>query len=155
MLNGLLIFAAGIGLIFVLIESGSLSLFFNEAELAVVREGAWWSIFLLFAAMMHEYGGNIWLGKQDFRRYNLNVLIRPVIYLILLLIVFGAAFSILMYFFYVVPYQQATGEPAIGEILMSAGVGLSLVVTGVLAWWGTSRSYGLPANNNAYGLSED
>jgi hypothetical protein len=61
-----------------------------------------------------------------------------------LLIVFGAAFSVLLYFFYVVPYQQATGQPATGEILMSAGIGLSLVVTGVLAWWGTARSYRLP-----------
>ena len=61
-----------------------------------------------------------------------------------LLIVFGAAFSVLLYLFYVVPYQQATGQPATGEILMSAGIGLSLVVTGVLAWWGTARSYRLP-----------
>jgi sodium/pantothenate symporter len=61
-----------------------------------------------------------------------------------LLIVFGAAFSVLLYLFYVVPYQQATGQPARGEILMSAGIGLSLVFTGVLAWWGTARSYRLP-----------
>jgi sodium/pantothenate symporter len=61
-----------------------------------------------------------------------------------LLIVFGAAFSVLLYLFYVVPYQQATGQPATGEILMSAGIGLSLVFTGVLAWWGTARSYRLP-----------
>jgi uncharacterized membrane protein YGL010W len=61
-----------------------------------------------------------------------------------LLIVFGIVFSVLLYLFYVVPYQQATGEPATGEILMSVGVGLSLVVTGVLAWWGTARSYRLP-----------
>ena len=72
-----------------------------------------------------------------------------------LLIVFGAAFSVLLYFFYVVPYQQATGEPAMGEFLMSAGVGLSLVVTGVLAWWGTTRSYRLPATHNAYAVPED
>ena len=72
-----------------------------------------------------------------------------------ILIVFGAGFSVLMYLFYVEPYQQATGEPATGEILMSAGVGLSLVVTGILAWWGTARCYRLPAVRNAYGLSED
>jgi sodium/pantothenate symporter len=72
-----------------------------------------------------------------------------------LLIVFGIVFSVLLYLFYVVPYQQATGEPATGEILMSVGVGLSLVVTGVLAWWGTARSYRLPESLNVYGLSED
>ncbi|MFC1690175.1 sodium:solute symporter family protein, partial [Pseudomonadota bacterium] len=52
-----------------------------------------------------------------------------------LLVAFGGVFSILMYFFYAMPYQRATGESATGEIL--------LVVTGVLAWWGTSRSYRL------------
>jgi len=29
---------------------------------------------------------------------------------------------------------------------LSAGVGLSLVTAGALAWWGTARSYRLPSN---------
>jgi Na+/proline symporter len=61
-----------------------------------------------------------------------------------ILIVFGVAFSILLIYFYALPYQRAIGETATGEILLSIGVGLSLVVTGVLAWWGTARSYRLP-----------
>ena len=58
-----------------------------------------------------------------------------------ILIVFGVGLSILMVVFYVIPYQQATGSDAIGEIVLSLGVGLALVVTGALAWWGTARSY--------------
>jgi Na+/proline symporter len=58
-----------------------------------------------------------------------------------LLIVFGVAFSLLLIGIYALPYQQATGQVATGEILLSVGIGLSLVVTGVLAWWGTARSY--------------
>ena len=63
-----------------------------------------------------------------------------------ILIVFGVTFSILLIYFYAMPYQRATGAPATGEILLSVGVGLSLVITGVLAWWGTARSYRLPAS---------
>jgi Na+/proline symporter len=62
------------------------------------------------------------------------------------LIVFGVAFSILLIYFYALPYQRATGKPATGEILLSLGVGLSLVATGILAWWGTARSYRLPSS---------
>ena len=62
-----------------------------------------------------------------------------------LLVVFGIALSLLMYWFYAMPYQQATGQPATGEILLSAGVGLSLVIAGALAWWGTARSYRVPS----------
>ncbi|HQU72819.1 MAG TPA: oligosaccharide flippase family protein [Calditrichia bacterium] len=40
---------------------------------------------LIFAAVVHEYGGNIWLGQQRFRSYNLNILIRPFLYLSVLL----------------------------------------------------------------------
>lgn len=62
-----------------------------------------------------------------------------------LLIVFGVAFSLLLIGFYALPYQQATGQTATGEILLSIGIGLSLVTTGVLAWWGTARSYRPPS----------
>jgi hypothetical protein len=71
-----------------------------------------------------------------------------------ILVAFGVLLSLLMYFFYVVPYQQATGQPATGEILLSAGVGLSLVIAGTLAWWGTARSYRVPSNGSADDLPE-
>ena len=43
-----------------------------------------------------------------------------------ILVAFGVVLSLLMYFFYVVPYQQATGQPATGEILLSTGVGAEI-----------------------------
>jgi sodium/pantothenate symporter len=55
----------------------------------------------------------------------------------------GVLLTILMIVFYVAPYRQATGENAIGETFLSLGVGLSLLITGALAWWGTIRSYRL------------
>ena len=58
------------------------------------------------------------------------------------LIVFGLVMAGLMVSFYALPYRQATGGPATGEFLMSLAVGGFLVLTGLLAWWGTRRSYG-------------
>ncbi len=57
-----------------------------------------------------------------------------------LLMVFGVFLSGLMIVFYAIPYGKAVGHVAVGEILLSMGVGLALVVTGALAWWGTSKS---------------
>ena len=72
-----------------------------------------------------------------------------------ILIVFGVVFSILMILFYAMPYQRATGGSALGEILLSIGVGSSLVITGALAWWGTARSYRLPATQKAHDISKN
>ncbi len=58
-----------------------------------------------------------------------------------ILIASGVLVSILMMVFYVMPYREATGGSATGEVLMALGVGLSMVVAGALAWWGTARSY--------------
>ena len=58
-----------------------------------------------------------------------------------ILIASGVFLSILMIVFYVAPYREANAGSATGEILMSLGVGLSMVVAGALAWWGTARSY--------------
>ena len=58
-----------------------------------------------------------------------------------ILIASGVFLFILMMVFYVAPYREATAGSATGEILMSLGVGLSMVVGGALAWWGTARSY--------------
>lgn len=58
-----------------------------------------------------------------------------------ILIVAGIILSVLMVFFYAMPYREASGESAIGEVVFSLGVGMSLVITGALAWWGTARSY--------------
>jgi len=58
-----------------------------------------------------------------------------------ILIASGVLVSILMMKFYVAPYREATAGHAVGEVLMSLGVGLSMVLAGALAWWGTARSY--------------
>jgi sodium/pantothenate symporter len=58
-----------------------------------------------------------------------------------IIMVSGIFLSILMVVFYVVPYREATAENASGEVFLSLGVGLSLVLTAALAWWGTARSY--------------
>jgi len=57
------------------------------------------------------------------------------------LMVFGLSLGVLMVVFYSLPYRHAVGGAAGGEIAMSLGVGLMLVLTGALAWWGTRRSY--------------
>lgn len=57
------------------------------------------------------------------------------------LAVFGAVLAALMLVFYAVPYREAVGEAATGEFVLSLAVGGFLVVTGLLAWWGTRRSY--------------
>ena len=53
----------------------------------------------------------------------------------------GVLFAALLLVFYARPYQDATGGGATGEYLLAIGIGLSLVLTGVLALWGTKRSY--------------
>ena len=58
-----------------------------------------------------------------------------------ILIASGVLLSILMLVFYVAPYRDANAGKAAGEIVMSLGVGLSMVLAGALAWWGTVRSY--------------
>jgi sodium/pantothenate symporter len=62
------------------------------------------------------------------------------------LVAFGLSLAGLMIVFYAVPYRVAVGSPATGEFVMSLAVGLFLVVTGALAWWGTRRSYGSGAS---------
>ena len=57
------------------------------------------------------------------------------------LIAAGVASAVLMVVFYAMPYRLATNGPAWGEMAMSLGVGLALVLTGALAWWGTLKSY--------------
>jgi len=58
-----------------------------------------------------------------------------------ILIASGVLLSILMLVFYALPYREAIAENASGEIFLSLGVGLCLVLAGALAWWGTARSY--------------
>ena len=61
------------------------------------------------------------------------------------LVVFGAVMTGLMLFFYAVPYREAVAGPATGEFALSLAVGGFLMLTGLLAWWGTRRSYGAVA----------
>jgi sodium/pantothenate symporter len=53
----------------------------------------------------------------------------------------GVVTAALMVVFYYLPYRQAVGGAAVGELMMSLGVGLALIVTGVLARKGTLASY--------------
>jgi len=57
------------------------------------------------------------------------------------LMVFGIVLTVLLLLFYVRPYSQAVPGGAAGELAMSLGIGVMLVLTGALAWWGTWRSY--------------
>lgn len=90
-INGLVLYGLGVLAIFGFIYADGISLLFRPEEAALGKAGIWWSIYLLFAAITHEYGGNIWLGLQQFRRYNGNILIRPLIYFALLLLVYVRA----------------------------------------------------------------
>jgi len=57
------------------------------------------------------------------------------------LMVFGVVLTLLLVVFYVLPYRNALAGGGGGELAMSLGIGLMLVLTGALAWWGTWRSY--------------
>lgn len=56
----------------------------------------------------------------------------------LALMAFGVLLGTLMVVFYALPYGRATGD-ASGEIAMSIGTGLALLLTGALARWGAGR----------------
>ena len=63
----------------------------------------------------------------------------------------GVLFSGLLVVFYALPYQRATGgEGVSGELVLSLGIGFSLVVTGALGWWGAAKSY-KPGKKQALG----
>ena len=87
-INGLALYGVGVLAILSFMYAGGMSLLFRPEEAVLGKAGLWWGIYLLFAAIVHEYGGNIWLGLQQFRRYNGNILTRPVIYVALLLLVY-------------------------------------------------------------------
>jgi sodium/pantothenate symporter len=57
------------------------------------------------------------------------------------LVAAGVLLATAMLVFYAIPYREASGESAAGEVVLSMAVGLALVLTGILAWWGTTRSY--------------
>ena len=57
------------------------------------------------------------------------------------LVAFGVILSALMIAFYYLPYRRAAETSAGGELLLSLGVGFALVLTGLLAWRGTMKSY--------------
>lgn len=84
-INGIVLYLLGVLAIIAFILADGHQLLFSTAEFALAGDGLWWSIYLLFAAILHEYGGNIWLGRQQFNRYNGNILFRPLIYFLLLL----------------------------------------------------------------------
>lgn len=57
------------------------------------------------------------------------------------LMAFGLSLAGLLIGLYALPYRDAVGAAA-GEIALALAVGLLLVATGALAWWGTKQSYG-------------
>lgn len=85
LINGLILFGAGAGLIFLFIKLNAFDYLLGKSDSQVLSREAGWCIFLLFASLAHQYGGNIWLGKQQFNRYNANLLFRPMIYFVLLM----------------------------------------------------------------------
>jgi sodium/pantothenate symporter len=54
----------------------------------------------------------------------------------------GVAIGGLLLAYWARPWQQATGQPGTGEVVMSLFVGGCLVIAGALARWGTLRYYG-------------
>ncbi|MCB0300891.1 MAG: hypothetical protein KDE52_12610, partial [Calditrichaeota bacterium] len=83
---GALVYLSGSLLIIAIVQFGGLQLLFEPTEIPLAETNAYWCIFLLFAAIFHEYGGNTWLGRQQYWRYNGNLLFRPLVYLIALLL---------------------------------------------------------------------
>jgi sodium/pantothenate symporter len=61
-----------------------------------------------------------------------------------LMVTGGVAMALGLIFFYARPYQkalEATGESAVGELILSIGYGLLLVGSGILAHWGIRKYY--------------
>ena len=57
------------------------------------------------------------------------------------LAVSGMVLFVLMILFYVLPYRSATGDRATSEFLFALACGMSLVIAGLLGWWGARKSY--------------
>jgi len=67
------------------------------------------------------------------------------------LIVFGVVLTVLLFVLYAIPYQQAIDEAGLaviretrmmsGEMILSICIGLAMVVSGALAYWGAIRSF--------------
>ena len=67
------------------------------------------------------------------------------------LIVFGVVLTVLLIVLYAIPYQQAIDEAGLaviretgmmsGEMILSICIGLAIVVSGALAYWGAIRSF--------------
>ncbi len=87
-INGLLTLLLGTGLIILFIRTEGLKLFFEPQEAALLTQGAYWSILLLFAYMTFDYGTKMLLGHQQFYRYNKIMFIRPVLFFVLLLVAY-------------------------------------------------------------------
>ncbi len=70
------------------IHLGILNLFFDPDKVSLIQKGAWWCVALLFAYLTFDYGTKFLLGEQRFRRYNEMMAIRPILFLLLLLLVY-------------------------------------------------------------------
>ena len=53
----------------------------------------------------------------------------------------GAAIAIGMVFGYALPYAAATGSGGGGEMLLALAMGFFVLLTGIIAWRGSERSY--------------
>ena len=71
----------------------------------------------------------------------------------LAVIICGVLLAGILVVCYALPYQRANGSGWGGETVLALGIGLSLVVTGALAWWGTNHSYRDSAPNRVAGAS--
>ena len=77
--SGVILFVGAAAVGALLVESGVLAdLFGGTLGMAGPMASAILTAMLL-AAMVHEWGGNLWLGRQRFPRYNAGVLIPPLL----------------------------------------------------------------------------
>ena len=84
--NGLLIFGLGLIFIFILVQLGGLRLLFKQTNAETFLTNIWFLIPLLYAFITYEFGTKILLGLQQFKRYNLIQMLRPLIIIIMLVL---------------------------------------------------------------------
>ncbi len=78
----------GSGIILLTVRLGLLDVFFDPDKAAIIQQGAWWCVALLVAYLTFDYGTKFLLGEQRFRRYNEMMVVRPVMFFVLLLLVY-------------------------------------------------------------------
>lgn len=85
-LNSVVVFIAGAVLIFILVQSNATGFIISEVNSDLISSGLWALVAYYFAFLFYEFGIKIPLGLQEFKKFNLYQILKPVILFILLIV---------------------------------------------------------------------